>query len=244
MDSNLFWCIVGIIGGAIVSLFFYIIGSKRKIIEYNINSEQLISTDASLLDGIDVIYNSQPISELYRTTISFINTGNSNIELNDFSTKNPLSIIVSNGKFLSSDIAHYKNGGRKNYVPCDVHTTIYQQKSKPYVYERAAVKFEYIAPKQSIKCIVYHTGDLQVYGDLKEGKLVNKTHKKRNLSILEKGIFSLLSIIILVILITVAYAYGYTNGYNDCTSDRDYQDRQERYQQILEEYEEKIRNSK
>lgn len=34
MDSNLFWCIVGIIGGAIfslfISLFFYLIGKKKK----------------------------------------------------------------------------------------------------------------------------------------------------------------------------------------------------------------------
>lgn len=236
MDSNLFWCIVGIIGGAIVSLFFYIIGSKRKIIKYNINSEQLISTDTSLLDGIDVIYNSKPLSELYKTTVTFENAGNSNIELNDFSTKNPLSIIVSNGEFLSTDITHYQNGGHKNYVPCDVHTTIYQQKSKPYVYERATVKFEYISPKQSIKCIVYHTGDLQVYGDLKEGKLVNKTRKKHNLSILEKSIFSLLTIMLLLISIISIYACGYMNGHNDCSL--------ERYQQMFNEYEEQIQNLK
>ena len=42
MNSNLFWCVVGIIGGAIVSfiisLLFYFLGIKKKRLSYEINT--------------------------------------------------------------------------------------------------------------------------------------------------------------------------------------------------------------
>lgn len=60
MDSNLFWCILGIIGGAIVSfiisLSFYRFGLKKKRLSYEINTSCLISNNINQISGLKVKY--------------------------------------------------------------------------------------------------------------------------------------------------------------------------------------------
>lgn len=96
MDSNLFWCIIGIIGGAIFSLIitiiFYIIGKTRKRISYNIKTSCLISSNTNKINDLEIKYNNKKIDSLYLSRIKIKNTGNTIIEKSDFSTTNPLTV--------------------------------------------------------------------------------------------------------------------------------------------------------
>ena len=83
MNSNLFWCIVGIIGGAIfsllISLFFYFKGLNKKRLTYDIKTFCIISDKINQINGLDVKYNSTEIENLYSSTVTIKNIGNSKI---------------------------------------------------------------------------------------------------------------------------------------------------------------------
>ena len=63
MNSNLFWCIIGIIGGiipsALVSYFFYKKGLNRKRLAYNIKTFCIISDKINQIKGLEVKYTSK-----------------------------------------------------------------------------------------------------------------------------------------------------------------------------------------
>ena len=103
MNSNLFWCIIGIIGGAIVSfiisLLFYFLGIKKKRLSYEINTICLISNNINQVKGLKVKYKSNKIDNLYSSKITIKNIGNVSIEKQDLATNYPLS-ISTNGQFL------------------------------------------------------------------------------------------------------------------------------------------------
>lgn len=93
--ANLFWCILGIAGGAVFSICF----KARKKLTRKIFTVNLISEEVSSINGLEINYDSQPIKNLYTSTIQIKNTGNWSIRKDDIPRKNPLS-IYTDGTFI------------------------------------------------------------------------------------------------------------------------------------------------
>ncbi len=170
MDSNLFWCIVGIIGGAIfslfISLFFYLIGKKKKKITYSIETVCLMLNEVNLIDELEIKYNTHKIKSLYSSSIVIRNTGNSIIDKNDFALSNPLSFIT-NGEFLinSKNQSSLFTSNRNDSLAVNLI-------EEDGVIKKIDIKFDYISKKEAITFTIAHTDDIFFNGKLKEGKII------------------------------------------------------------------------
>lgn len=172
MDSNLFWCIISIIGGAILgfitSLLFYYLGIKRKNLIYDVKTFCLISDKINQIDGLKITYNSNEISDLYSSTIIIKNIGNSIIEEQDLAPSCPLS-ISTDGKFLVDQ----SNG--MSLFPLNKATNIHPvfTVNENNICNHIVISFDYIPKKEELTCSVLHTGKISFDGFLKEGKIID-----------------------------------------------------------------------
>lgn len=178
MNSNLFWCIIGIVGGAIfsliISLIFFLVGLKRKKLNYNIQTFCLVSQKINQIKGLEVKYNSKEIENLYSSTITIKNIGNSVIEKQDVSPSCPLS-LSTNGVFLSKDFndTNLYSSNKTNHVFASF--TIDESNNEA---RHIILNFEYMAKKEEWTCTVLHTGDITFNGVLKDGKISNTAKKE------------------------------------------------------------------
>lgn len=165
-DTNLFWCVMGLLGGLVTSIIFYYIGLKRKSLTYEITTTTLISNNASQLENLIISYNNKPIDNLYISNIKIINNGNCIIEKNDFVPLAPLSVTTT-GKF----IADSKNG--MTLFTKNEYNNVYPlfRYDEADVCTGVIIAFDYISKKESITCTVFHTGSIEFGGKLKEGKI-------------------------------------------------------------------------
>lgn len=178
-NSNFFWCIIGIIGSAIVSFIisfvFYLIGLKRKKLTYNIKTFCIISDKINQIKGLEVKYNANEIENLFSSTITIKNIGNSNIEKEDFALSCPLS-ISTNGKFLvdqSNGINLFNINEANNVYP------LFEVDDKDNTCNRIIFAFNYIPKKDILTCSLFHTGEISFNGILKDGKIIdNKVYDK------------------------------------------------------------------
>lgn len=183
MDSNLFWCIIGIVGGAVfsllISLFFYFKGLNRKRITYNIKTFCIISNKINQVKGLEVKYNYKNIEDLFSSTITIRNIGNSIIEKDDFAPSYPLS-ICTNGHFIADD----SNG--VELLPLNHANNVFPiLNTDNNLCNRITIIFDYISKEEEITCHFFHTkDDILLDGILKDGKIIspvlNKTHRKKN----------------------------------------------------------------
>lgn len=184
MDSNLFWCLVGIVGGAffslLISLFFYFKGLNQKRLTYNIKTFCIISDKINQIKGLDVKYNSTEIENLYSSTVTIKNIGNSIIEKNDFAPSCPIS-IYTDGKFLVDE----SNG--MNLFPLNKANNVYplfEVDENNGTCDKIIVTFDYLSKKEELTCVIFHTGNISFNGVLKDGKIItpieNEKRKKRN----------------------------------------------------------------
>ena len=185
MDSNLFWCIVGIIGGAIVSfiisLLFYFLGIKKKRLSYEIDTLCLISNNINQVKGLKVKYKSNKIDNLYSSKITIKNIGNVNIEKQDLATNYPLS-ISTNGQFLlnkSNGIDFYPIHKANNITP------IINFENSNNLCNHIIINFDYISKNDEFTCSIFHTGDISFDGVLKDGEIISyKEAMKRRKTIM------------------------------------------------------------
>lgn len=177
MIGNLFWCIMGISGGAFVSLIFYLLGLKRKILVYNLTTTTLISKDTSQLENLKIKYNKSKITTLYSSTIEIQNTGNTIIEKTDFSLSNPLA-ITTNGEFIldkDDKIKQYKESSNNISIIFDENNSLNSLK-------RALISFDYIPKKETISLFVFHTEPIHISGKLKDGKITPQSNTSNNIN--------------------------------------------------------------
>lgn len=182
MNSNLFWCIIGIVGGAIFSLIisfiFYFIGLKRKRINYYIQTICLVSPRTNKIAELEVKYKSKYIEDLYTSTITIKNIGNSIIEKHDVSPSCPFS-ISTNGIFLLDNLKntdlYSSNKTNHSHVFFDIN-------SANDTCRNIIFNFEYIDKEEEWTYTVLHTGNISFNGILKEGKITNntETEKRKN----------------------------------------------------------------
>lgn len=90
-NSSALWGIIGVIGGIIVSSFFYFIGIKRKKISYEIYTFHLIQNKVSQIGGVEIKYKSNSLDSLNSSSIYISNVGNSVIERNNFAPTCPIT---------------------------------------------------------------------------------------------------------------------------------------------------------
>lgn len=175
MNSNLFWCIIGIVGGAIVSsiisLFFFLVGLKRKKINYNIQTFCLVSKKINQIKGLEVKYNSKEIENLYSSTITIKNVGNSIIEKQDISPSCPFS-LSTNGVFLLNNFNDTNLLSSNKTNPVFVSFNIDGSNNEV---RHIILNFEYMAKKEEWTYTVFHTGDITFNGVIKDGKISNVT---------------------------------------------------------------------
>lgn len=178
MDSNLFWCIIGIVGGAvfslIISLIFFLVGLKHKKLNYNIQTFCLVSQKINQIKGLEVKYNSKEIENLYSSTITIKNIGNSVIEKQDVSPSCPFS-ISTNGVFLLNNFndTNLYSSNKSNHVFASFNIDGTNNETSHII-----LNFEYIAKKEEWTYTVFHTGDITFNGVLKDGKIINTVKKE------------------------------------------------------------------
>lgn len=181
--SNLYWCIAGIIGGAIfsfiISALFFFAGLQRKRMSYEVNTFCIVSNKIAKIEGLEVKYHSKEIDNLFASTITIKNIGNSIIESSDFSPSYPLSISTT-GKFLidTSNGMQLRSSNKANNIYPKFEV------DDEYTCNRIFIVFDYIPKHEQLTCSFFHTGEIAVKGVLKDGKILNnyKNPNKTTLS--------------------------------------------------------------
>lgn len=199
MNANLFWCIAGIIGGAIasfiISYFFYFRSLTRKCLTYDIKTLCIVSDTINQINGLEVKYNSNNIENLYSSKVTIKNIGNSVIQEQDVAPLCPISITTS-GEFLSSEkeaIKSHPTNKISNY-----NLSFYNnEKINNYV----KFNFDYIPKKAIVTFSLFHTGNIMFNGDLIEGKIITPAQYQRNPKTNPKLLLILIDIFICIILL-------------------------------------------
>ncbi len=174
MDSNLFWCVMGISGSTIVSLLFYFIGKSRKNLTYEIKTTCIISNKIQQVKDLEVRYKSSEIENLYCSTITIKNIGNSIIKSQDLVPSCPIHILTS-GQFLNAE-PYCIDSLPKNKA------TVYSlsQRETDGICKNIEFNFDYIPRKAIITYSLFHTGDIKLEGDLMDGKIIAVDSQKNN----------------------------------------------------------------
>lgn len=177
MISNFLWCVAGIMGGAIVSLIFFIIGLKRNKIAYTAGTYIFLQNYTNKIKGIELKYDTDVRISLSVSIITFKNIGNTTIEKRDFAPSYPLSISTT-GKFLIDQIDGYKFF---SYNKANNVSPIFNSNENGNC-SHIIIDFDYIPKKDTISCYILHTGKISFSGILKEGKIISykkyiKTHR-------------------------------------------------------------------
>ena len=153
--------VVGLIGIS-VSVFLYFRSKNKKILEYRIDSTQLITESMTHIPNLKVIIGDQPVETLISTTIEFVNSGNQSIVASDFAIKEPLGISTT-GHLHSYDVFT----DNPNSLP-SLQTVNDNNFSNAFVF---------LKEKQTFSITLLHDGNLTVLGELKTGKI--REYRKR-----------------------------------------------------------------
>lgn len=163
MWSDLFWCALGIVGGAIVAVVIYFVTRSKKLLEYTITSTNLITNEMRGIPGLKITLEDEPITSLTSTTIKFTNRGNQSIQREDFASKSPLSIFASDHLMGSSNTCNVESQNPNANISVQFladHTI--------------AIDMEFLKPKESFSITCLHEGRICVNGELKSGKIVDR----------------------------------------------------------------------
>lgn len=177
MNSSLFWCIAGILGGAIISFlisyFFYFRGLTRKCLTYDIKTFCIVSDKINQINGLEVKYNSNEIEDLYSSSITIKNIGNSIVKEQDMAPLCPITISTS-GIFLNSK-NEYIESRPTNKV--SNYNLMFNNNGK--IDNCVKFNFDYIPQKAIISFSLFHTGNITFNGDLMEGEIITPEENKK-----------------------------------------------------------------
>lgn len=168
MNSNLFWCIIGIIGGALVSLLYFLLGLERKILKVS-------------LDSFELNINNK---KYYFSDIQICNKGNTIIDKNDFNPLSPFSFAFrdENGNILCKENI-IENNQKWKYKFSISRDDICRSSFLKEIH----LIYDYFSKKDVIHLYIFHTSILFIIGELKQGKIIYKNfnlynlHNKKNI---------------------------------------------------------------
>ncbi len=208
MNLNLFWCIIGIIGGAvfsfIISYLFYFKGQNRKHLTYDIKTFCIISNKINQIRGLEVKYNSIEIENLYSSTITIKNIGNSIVKEHDVPNLNPISISTS-GQFLDYKISCIESRTINKIVDYSLSF-----KEANGICNYIKFNFDYIPKNSIISFSLYHTDNITFDGDLMDGKIIPSEEYKKNLK--RKMILQTVLFYVVCILLSIIFTFLFHGG--------------------------------
>lgn len=168
-NSSALWGIIGLIGGFIISYFFYSKGIKRKCLIYDITTTAIVSENVTHIKELSIKYQNNPIHNLYISTISIRNAGNTVMEPDDFAPAAQLS-LATNGEFLTASDNEIKLIPENSYNKI----SLLMDNTEENICKKAQIEFDYISKKDIILCTMFHTTpSLHITGKLKEGDIRN-----------------------------------------------------------------------
>lgn len=179
MDSNFFWCIMGIVGSTIfsliISLLFFFISKIRKRLAYEIKTTCIISNKIQQVKDLEVRYKSNEIENLYCSTITIKNIGNSIVKKQDLVPSCPIHILTS-GQFLDAEPYYKVEVCQKKKIS---KYSLSKQEING-VCKKIFFNFDYIPQKAIITYSLFHTGDIMFEGDLMDGKIISVDNHKND----------------------------------------------------------------
>lgn len=153
-ESSLFWGVVGIVVGFLISTIYYLIGKERISMKHHITSKSIITKETLEAAGVNLVFDNQPINQLIETTVKFTNSGNRTIEPLHYAIKEPLGIYVLGHLFRYSVWAENRNS-----IP-DI---------EPIDNDKYKIEFDFLKPKQAFSIKLFHDGAVDVFGELRFG---------------------------------------------------------------------------
>ena len=162
-ESTPFWGIAGLIGGAVISALFFLIGKSKKRLHYQRTTTQLITEQMISVPTLEVTIDNTTIKSLTSTKIEFYNAGNQVIYPEDFAPLEPLEIKVTKNSF---DLRKCTTVTSK-YQNCNPRMETTDEDK-----EALNVKFDFLRPRQTFSVTVLHDGKLSILGDLTDGKVL------------------------------------------------------------------------
>lgn len=155
---NLIFLLLAVLG-IIVSFYLYFKGKRRKNPIYLIKTFNLIRNRVSKLKQVKIVYDERTIKNLSITKVSIWNKGNEVINNTDIAPKEPIRVVVDNGK-LDAIVRQVKNESN-NF---SIHIS---QDKKSVI-----IDFDYFYTNEGISFEVYHTGtsgkNIKLKGSLKD----------------------------------------------------------------------------
>ena len=204
-NSSILWGIIGLIGGFLISLLFYLVGKKRRRISYAIETFPIISEKVSQVNDLVIKYKSKEIETLYFSTVVIRNIGNTIIDKQDFAPAYPLS-ISTDGFFLVDSV----NG--INLCPLNEASNTYPAfivNEDNGECKKIVIGFDYIPKYEEFTCSFFHSGDIVFDGILKDGKIMDNDSlikREKIFRIISYFLSALISCVITVLLsIKTAY---------------------------------------
>lgn len=164
-NSSILWGIIGLIGGFLVSLLFFTLSKKKRKISYSITTTPIIVKKITKISDLVITYKDKNIDNLSTSYIKIKNIGNDTLELNDFPELNKLS-LTTNGVFLINSTNELEITKSNKFM-----------KMNPLLItpNKIELAFDYFDSKNEISFSVFHTGDINVCGSIKNGKIINDT---------------------------------------------------------------------
>lgn len=152
--SSLLGLVVGLVS-IIVSVFLSFRSKTRKILEYKIESVQLMTKKMTSIPKLKITIDGQPIKTLTSTKITFFNAGNQSIVLSDFAIKEPLGLTIT-GWLYSYGIS----ADNSNSIP-----TLQLIDDKTF-----HISFDFLKQKQSFSITLLLDGTVTIFGELTNGE--------------------------------------------------------------------------
>ena len=162
------------------------------------------------IEGLEVRYHSKEIDDLFCTIVTIRNIGNATIESSDFAPSCPLSISTT-GKFLidkTKGVNIVSSNTAYNVQP------LFDLDDRNMC-DSIVIAYDYISKKGEITVSLFHTGNISVDGELKEGKILNAADIQKHEKIVQLILFITalgLSLVSLITSITSIFAQSSTHG--------------------------------
>lgn len=196
-NSSILWGIIGLSGGFIISLLFFVLSKRKRKLAYSITTTPIIVKKISKISDLIITYKGKNIDDLSSSYIQIKNIGNDTLEEKDFPELSKLSFITD-GEFLVNTIDELKIESSNKSI-----------KISPLLvsFNEIQLNFDYLDPKDTISCNVFHTRNIIVSGDIKNGKVINNTQLEKANRYKQKLEFILPTFFLIISFISLLVTY-------------------------------------
>ena len=164
-NSSLLWGIIGLVGVFLISLLFFTLSKKKRKLSYSISTAPIIVKKITKISDLVITYKDKSIDNLSTSFLKIKNIGNDSLEFTDFPELNKLS-ITTDGVFLINSISELEITKSNKFVK--VNPLLISSKKIEF-------SFDYLDPKNEFSFSIFHTGNIEVTGSIKNGQIINDT---------------------------------------------------------------------